>query len=800
MRTKKYPLPIISRCAISIVLFFYCFTAGAQAPTRESKRMLDEANNAFNQDNYRLAIRKFNAVKICDPSQAADMDKRVLAVFDKIEKKRIEAEENLRLVIKTREAMVQALRAAQNAKIAANAAESAAIESEKKLQKESDNLKEALKISDNRAKLMDSISQAYKIAVNGRTIQNFEQVEQLWKNVEAHLPNFPEVHIKKTKFLLSYYKTSLGTERKTLQEALEPTFAKGISRTKGFDQINLYKDRADFLDDILRYEESDKDWDIVYRDSSSEAKGLKHLKRATLHNQYGSKLIALQHINKAIEYMPDYAETYIIRSEISINPVPNLSDIEKAIELAKNNEDKAQYYSKQGNYYEKTNQLPLAIEAYSKAIELTQKAEDKGRYYTKQAGYYEKINQLPLAEEAYKKAIELTNDNVLLHQKLADNYKSQNRMVDANKQITEANSKLNYAIEEVKKDYSFTPSSIEKDLEKYWWLHNTGIVPDNKAIKLQPGADAKVAEAYKILEGYGNPNIVVAVIDNGFDLKNPELGKSKVVKQWDFWNESSTLRAGDPSFSHGTPTASIAISPHFGVARSARFMPLSGTGFSTESTENMFNYCIKNGADVVINGWGTIDAAHKLNAEQQAVIGKAAKEGRSGKGCVILFAVGNEGENVINQYAQHPDVIAVASSTSEDEYADYSNRGDNITVCAPSNGGNFPVLAARASWDEGNTDEKGAARWYYADGIDRGPYLQHFGGTTASVSIVGGICALILSANENLTAKEVKQILINTADKIGSPSDYDANGYSKKFGYGRVNAGKAVKMAVNKKH
>ena len=228
-------------------------------------------------------------------------------------------------------------------------------------------------------------------------------------------------------------------------------------------------------------------------------------------------------------------------------------------------------------------------------------------------------------------------------------------------------------------------------------------------------------------------------------------------------------------------------------------MPLSGTGFSIESLETMLNYVIKNNADILIMPWGTVENGFELSADKKAIIAKAAQKGRNGKGCVITVPVGNEGVDHINFYAQNPDVIAVAASTSEDEHPDYSNTGEGITVCAPSNGGYYPLFAARASWDEGISGETGAGRWYYGDGIDRGKYLQHFGGTTGSAAIVGGICALILSANYNLTAQEVKQILIETADKIGQTAEYDSNGYSKKYGYGRVNAAKAVALALKKR-
>jgi subtilisin family serine protease len=326
-----------------------------------------------------------------------------------------------------------------------------------------------------------------------------------------------------------------------------------------------------------------------------------------------------------------------------------------------------------------------------------------------------------------------------------------------------------------------------------WQLENNGKIPDNPSIHLKPGADAKVVDAWKLLEGFGNPNIVVAVIDNGIDLNHPDL-QTKIVNPLTLWEGSQGDELfNNPIYTHGTPCAGVATAPFdggsCGSAPSARLMPMSGTGFSIEITEQMFNYCIEKGADVISCSWGTIDTNFALNQEKIDAIAKAAREGRGGKGCVVCFAAGNEGSDTLNVYCDHPDVICVAASTSEDEHADYSNTGSFVTICAPSNGGNFPIIAAKASWDDETP--------YQFDGIDRGPLHKDFGGTSSATPLVAGICALILSANPNLTAKEVKEILIQTADKIGEPDDY-TDGHSIKFGHGRVNAGKAVQEALNR--
>lgn len=331
-----------------------------------------------------------------------------------------------------------------------------------------------------------------------------------------------------------------------------------------------------------------------------------------------------------------------------------------------------------------------------------------------------------------------------------------------------------------------------------WHLENNGYVVDVN-FRLRKGADAKVVDAWRRLGNTGSSKVTVAVIDNGFDLNHPDL-KGKVVKPYNVWNRNSNVPQGNPQYTHGTPCASVAIASSngqgiVGAAPSARFMPVHGTSFSVRDTEEMFNYCIKNGADVISCSWGTTDSNFTLSPIKEQVIAKAAREGRNGKGCVICFAAGNEDLNYLNYYAAHPDVIAVGASTSQDTHANYSNRGSQLSVVAPSNG-DWPIIAARASWDQGLSWESGNFK-FWRDGRSRGANYKHFGGTSSSTPLVAGICALMLSANPDLTAKEVKEILQSTADKIGNSYEY-SNGRSDKYGYGRVNADKAVAEALRR--
>ena len=63
------------------------------------------------------------------------------------------------------------------------------------------------------------------------------------------------------------------------------------------------------------------------------------------------------------------------------------------------------------------------------------------------------------------------------------------------------------------------------------------------------------------------------------------------------------------------------------------------------------------------------------------------------------------------------------------------------------------------------------------------------------VRCVAGVCALVLSANPDLSSEEVRDIVRSTARKIGSPGDY-VNGHSVKFGHGCADAERAVAEAL----
>ncbi|WP_363318816.1 S8 family serine peptidase [Microcoleus sp. CAWBG51] len=339
-------------------------------------------------------------------------------------------------------------------------------------------------------------------------------------------------------------------------------------------------------------------------------------------------------------------------------------------------------------------------------------------------------------------------------------------------------------------------------------------------------------------------SIVIAIADDSVDLTHPDFqGQGKIVSPIDFKDGDTSPMPVAESDNHGTSCAGVAAAEEngkgtVGVAPGCALMPIRTSGFlDDESIEKIFNWAIEKGAAVISCSWGAGALYYPLSLRQSAAITKAATQGRGGRGCVILFAAGNANRpvngavdekgwpnnvvggktNWLAGFAVHPDVIAVAASTSLNKKAAYSNWGTSISVCAPSNnappGTWLPETGFIATAPEVTQYLPGlgvfASDRVGVVGYDSGDYTNSFGGTSSATPVVAGVAGLVLSANPRLTAREVRGILEQTADKIvdadADPQlgnrlgNYDANSQrSDWFGYGKVNALKAVQAAVRK--
>jgi thermitase len=187
----------------------------------------------------------------------------------------------------------------------------------------------------------------------------------------------------------------------------------------------------------------------------------------------------------------------------------------------------------------------------------------------------------------------------------------------------------------------------------------------------------------------------------------------------------------------------------------------------------------QNGADVLSNSWGGGPPSSAIRNAFE----RARTQGRGGKGCVIVIAAGND-SGPVSFPGTLPNVLTVAASNERDEFKTKTSSDGEFWW-----GSNFgpEVAVAAPGVHNVTTDISGA------DGYDLTNYTATFNGTSSATPIVAGAVGLVLSANKNLTEADVRNLITQAADKVGS-QPY-VNGRNDQFGYGRLNVLKAVQMA-----
>lgn len=340
-------------------------------------------------------------------------------------------------------------------------------------------------------------------------------------------------------------------------------------------------------------------------------------------------------------------------------------------------------------------------------------------------------------------------------------------------------------------------------------------------------ASANVAAAHLLTRGEGT---TIAVIDDGVDIDHVEFaGPGKVVAPRNATRKTDDPRpmdqfgtGPDDGDNHGTACAGVACANGTdgasGVAPKAKLMPiLLQSGLGSVNEAEAFKWAADHGADVISCSWGPQDGkwwdlndpAHKrkvpLPASTRDALDYCLTTGRGGKGCVVLFAAGNGNESVDNDgYASAPQVMAVAACNDRGTRSVYSDFGNAIWCAFPSSDQGLASLNHQAPLTPGiwTTDRSGTAAGYNpdADGVAAGDaagnYTNSFGGTSSACPGAAGVAALVLSANPALSHAEVRDILKRCCDRIDqSNGQYDATGRSPKYGFGRLNAETAVKLA-----
>ena len=304
-------------------------------------------------------------------------------------------------------------------------------------------------------------------------------------------------------------------------------------------------------------------------------------------------------------------------------------------------------------------------------------------------------------------------------------------------------------------------------LNQPWHLCNTGEEGGTY------GADIRAPDAWQVSSG--SPRIRVILHDSGIDIHHADLAKN-VLPGWDFDNEDAN--AFHPDNAHGTACAGIICAAKnnggvMGVAPGCRLVPLRAAYAHTWSTwAQMFRWAAQRG-EIIVCCWSL-----SLNNTVSIAIHDIIQQGRLERGIPLFCAMGNWGipRDKINFPASIEGTIAVGASTNRDELADFGNFGTGIDMVAP--GVNITTTDITGTFGAGSGD------------------YTTFSGTSAATSLSAGIGALLLSLNPLLSAAQVRLILRESADKINSDKvEYNQHGWSCEYGFGRVNADRAVRMA-----
>lgn len=263
-------------------------------------------------------------------------------------------------------------------------------------------------------------------------------------------------------------------------------------------------------------------------------------------------------------------------------------------------------------------------------------------------------------------------------------------------------------------------------------------------------------EAWDVAQGSG---VTIAILDSGVDTKHPDFA-GRLVAGYNFVDKNTNI---EDVRSHGTKVAGAAaatLNNAVGVAAvagQARIMPVR----ISDSTG--YTYWSNMAAGLT---WAADNGARVANMSFNGVAGSSsvlsAARYMKDRGGLSFVSAGND--NIDPGYANTDAMIIVSATDSKDAKAGFSNFGDHVHLSAPGSG------IYSTTW---------------------GQTYASVSGTSFSAPIAAAVAALVMSANPKLTNTQVEQILFTTATDLGTP------GRDMYFGHGRVDAAKAVAMALS---
>ncbi len=291
-----------------------------------------------------------------------------------------------------------------------------------------------------------------------------------------------------------------------------------------------------------------------------------------------------------------------------------------------------------------------------------------------------------------------------------------------------------------------------------WALQNIGQVVNGKAGT--SGADIRALEAWDIFSG--SSSIIVAIVATGVD-PHPEFADRLLQ------GHVVPAAGGDPYSTLDTGVLGTRVAGIIGAAQDnavgiagvngkARLLPvrvLLGTVGTEASTAEGIEWAVDHGAGVIVVPLQFYVGTQRL---ADAVSYAALHD------VVVVAPAGHTAGSDVAYPAAFEGCVAVASTTQEDAPASFSNHGPQVDLSAPS----VNIWSTLPS---------------SAYGFETNP------GSGSAAAYVGGVASLIRSYAPQLSALEVRQLLIDSADDLGNP------GWDAYFGTGRLNAGRSLEIA-----
>lgn len=309
----------------------------------------------------------------------------------------------------------------------------------------------------------------------------------------------------------------------------------------------------------------------------------------------------------------------------------------------------------------------------------------------------------------------------------------------------------------------------------------------------------------------GSPNVIVAVIDTGVLLNHPDL-QGQLVPGYDFIADNANSGDGqngidsnpnDPGDGGGVTTSSfhgthvsgtIAAASNnslgvAGVAWGVKIMPCRAVGINGGLRYDI-EQCVRFAAGLS-NDSGTLPAQRadiinlSLGGPTNTTNAPAAYRDARNQGVIVVAAAGNDSSNALFAPAAYNGVVSVSATNINRQLASYSNFGSTIDVAAPGgasgdlNGDGFFDGVLSTGGDDSGT---GIAFTY-----------RFAAGTSMAAPHMAGVIALMKSVYPDMTPQNFDTMLANgqLTDDAGTA------GRDNSFGYGIINAQKAVQAAVN---